>query len=195
MLIKEQDAHQRTRNTSRSEKLIKELQKKQMAQYRGFLHNLTWQGRIAQVSTKGPGFVPVANTKTWNTLLITLLHFRSPSHCSIKTAITVFRTITWNSLIKTLKLNCLIICILHKTHLTYLFQVRQNWLTWNADRPQRALKQGLVFQVNVRNAKMNDVIDYANDATGLKCGFCSRCAQDVKTVAQLMWLGVRYNGG
>ena len=76
-----------------------------------------------------------------------------------------------------------------------MFQVRQNWLTWNADRPQRALKQGLVFQVNVRNAKMNCVIDYANDATGLKCGFCSRCAQDVKTVAQLMWLGVRYNGG
>ena len=47
-----------------------------------------------------------------------------------------------------------------------MFQVGQNWLTWNADRPQRALKQGLVFQVNVRNAKMNGVIDYANDATG-----------------------------
>ena len=47
-----------------------------------------------------------------------------------------------------------------------MFQVGQNWLTWNADRPQRALKQGLVFQVNVRNAKMNAVMDYANDATG-----------------------------
>ena len=182
MLIKEQDAHQRTRNTSRSEKLIKELQKKQMAQYRGFLHNLTWQdriarqGRIAQVSTKGPGFVPVANTKTWNTLLITLLHFRSPSHCSIKTAITVFRTITWNSLIKTLKLNCLIICILHKTHLTYLFQVRQNWLTWNADRPQRALKQGLVFQVNVRNASIHIRLF----ATGKKWPFLSRCAHTLR---------------
>ena len=32
-----------------------------------------------------------------------------------------------------------------------MFQVKQNWLTWNTDRPQRALKQGLVFQVNVRN--------------------------------------------
>ena len=62
--------------------------------------------------------------------------------------------------------------------LTYLFQVRQNWLTWNADRPQRTLKQGLVFQVNVRNAKMNGVIDYANDATGKKWPFLSRCAQE-----------------
>ena len=49
-----------------------------------------------------------------------------------------------------------------------MFQVGQNWLTWNAYRPQRALKQGLVFQVNVRNAEMNAVMDYANDATGVK---------------------------
>ncbi len=39
-------------------------------------------------------------------------------------------------------------------------------ITWNTDRPQRALKQGLVFQVNVRNAKINGVIVYANDSTG-----------------------------
>ena len=58
-------------------------------------------------------------------------------------------------------------CVLHKVHLTHMFQVGQNWLTWNADRPQRALKQGLVFQVNVRNAEMNAVMDYANDATGI----------------------------
>ena len=63
--------------------------------------------------------------------------------------------------------------MLHKAFLTHMFQVRQNWLTWNADRPQRTLKQGLVFQVNVRNAKMNGVIDYANDATGKKWPFCS----------------------
>ena len=72
----------------------------------------------------------------------------------------------------------LIICVLYKEWLALLFQVRRNWLTWNADRPQRTLKQGLVFQVNVRNAKMNGVIDYANDATGKKWPFCSRCAQD-----------------
>ena len=60
-----------------------------------------------------------------------------------------------------------------------MFQVGQNWLTWNADRPQRALKQGFVFQVNVRNAKMNVVMDCANDATGLNKGFCSRCAQEM----------------
>ena len=96
---------------------------------------------------------------------ITAFH---PSLRSIKTSITAFRTITWNSPVKTLKPNRLIICILHKMRLTYLFQVRQNWLTWNADRPQRALKQGLVFQVNVRNAKMNDMIDYGDLATGKK---------------------------
>ena len=74
-------------------------------------------------------------------------------------------------------------------YLTHMFQVGQNWLTWNTDRPQRALKQGLVFQVNVRNTKMNGVIENTNDATGLF--ICT----DVKTVAQIMWLGVRYNGG
>ena len=69
--------------------------------------------------------------------------------------------------------------MLYKICLTYLFQVRQNWLTWNADRPQRALKQGLVFQVNVRNAKMNDVIDYGDLATGKKWPFLPRCAQEM----------------
>ena len=87
-------------------------------------------------------------------------------------------TITWNSPAKTQNHNYLTICTLRKTHLIHLFQVKQNWLTWNTDRPQRALKQGLVFQVNVRNAKMNGVIDYANDATGKKWPFCSRCAQE-----------------
>ena len=70
------------------------------------------------------------------------------------------------------------IYILHKKQLTLLFQVGQNWLTWNTDHPQRAIKQGLVFQVIVRNAKMNGVIDYANDATGKKWPFLSRCAQE-----------------
>ena len=75
-------------------------------------------------------------------------------------------TITWNSPAKTQNRKHLTICTLLKTHLIHLFQVKQNWLTWNTDRPQRALKQGLVFQVNVRNAEMNAMMDYANDATG-----------------------------
>ncbi len=61
-------------------------------------------------------------------------------------------TITWNNLAKIQKYNCWIISMLYKFCLTRLFQVGQNWLTWYTDRPQRALKQGLVFQVNVRSA-------------------------------------------
>ena len=60
-------------------------------------------------------------------------------------------------------------------YLTHLFQVRRNWLTWNTYRPQRALKQGLVFQVNVRNASIHIRLF----ATGKKWPFCSRCAQNV----------------
>ena len=58
-------------------------------------------------------------------------------------------------------------------------------------------QQGLVFQVIVRNAKMNGVVDYANDATGKKWPFCPVAHKkqlflrtDFKTVAQIMWLGV-----
>ncbi len=122
--------------------------------------------------------------------------------------------------------------------------MKQNWLTWNMDRLQRASKQGLAFQVNVRNASIHIRLFATGKkwpfcsrceqemmffplfvlATGLKCGFCSRCAQDCLysltlrqwrsasaleghekwvpcathwifiRVAQLMWLGVRYNG-
>ena len=133
-------------------------------------------------------------------------------------------TFTWNAPVRTLMCKPQIICMLCKMFFALLFQVRLNWLTWNMDRPQRPIKQGLVFQVNVRNANINGVIDYANDATEKKWPFCSRCARDcfyAQTlrqwrstsalespekggdcathwifirVAQLMWLGVRYNG-
>ena len=100
--------------------------------------------------------------------------------------------------------------MLYKICLTYLFQVRRNWLTWNTDRPQRALKQGLVYQVNVRNASTvrngkeiavlfplrarNDVFSSfcARNGTGMQILFPLRT--DSKRVAQLMCLGVKYNG-
>ena len=84
-------------------------------------------------------------------------------------------TITWNSPAKTQNHNHLIICTLRKTHLIHLFQVKQNWLTWNTYRPQRALKRGLVFQVNVRNASIHIRLF----ATGKKWPFLSRCAQEM----------------
>ena len=119
-------------------------------------------------------------------------------------------TITWNSPAKTQNHNHLTICTLLKTHLIHLFQVKQNWLTWNTDRPQRASKQGLAFQVNVRNASTvrngkeiavlfplrarNDVFSSfcARNWTGMQILFPLRT--DSKRVAQLMCLGVKYNG-
>ena len=65
--------------------------------------------------------------------------------------------------------------------------MKQNWLTWNTDRPQRASKQGLAFQVNVRNA--------STVRNGTETGVLFPLRTDSKTVAQLMWVGVGYNGG
>ena len=87
-------------------------------------------------------------------------------------------------------------------YLTHLFQVRRNWLTWNTDCPQRALKQGLVFQVIVRNAKMNAMRTTQMTQRDKKRGFIPVAHNkqlfmraDSKRVSQIMWLGVRYNGG
>ena len=88
--------------------------------------------------------------------------------------------------------------MLYKICLTCLFQVGQNWLTWNTDRPQRALKQGLVYQVNVRNAIFTFKCSQ-RERNGLFCPVAHKkqlfLRADSKRVAQLTWLGVRYNGG